>query len=591
MAKHEKNDANDRSTNTGTNFTRRRLLTGLGSLAATAAWLPAFRVSPASAQAVGAPPPNFPASIELYQQAYENWAAEIRIDALWTCAPRSALEIVAVANWAYHAGYQVRARGSMHGWSPLTITPDDGLDTRVILVDTRQHLTDMQLVSTAPTAVRVQPGALMEELLAFLELNGQGFLATPAVGEITVGGALAIDGHGTGIPAQGEVPVPGFTYGSLSNLVVSLTAVVWDNDSQQYDLRHFERGHPHCRALLTHLGRSFITEVTLRTGPNYLVRCQSITDVPAAELMAKPSSLLPRKLSSYLDSTGRVEIIWFPFTDKPWLKVWSLSPVKPLSSRAVSEPYNYPFADNIPREISDFADEMISGNGSGTPYFGQMEYAAVVAGLKAMQAEDLWGWSKNLLLYVKPTTLRVTANGYAIHTRRSNAQKVVSEFYQKYSSMLAAYRARNEYPMNGPVEIRVTGLDYAADVGIRNADAPAMSALRPRADHPEWDVAVWFDLLTFPGTPGANVFFREMEQWLFEHFAGNYAMVRPEWSKGWGYTPQAAWSDPVVLAVSIPAAFPDETGSADGWDKTRKQLNQFDPHHVFSNRFLDRLLP
>ena len=42
------------------------------------AWLPAFRVSPSSAQATCAPPPNFPSTIALYQEAYENWSQEIR---------------------------------------------------------------------------------------------------------------------------------------------------------------------------------------------------------------------------------------------------------------------------------------------------------------------------------------------------------------------------------------------------------------------------------------------------------------------------------------------------------------------------------
>jgi hypothetical protein len=49
-------------------------------------------------------------------------------------------------------------------------------------------------------------------------------------------------------------------------------------------------------------------------------------------------------------------------------------------------------------------------------------------------------------------------------------------------------------------------------------------------------VAVWLDLLTFPGTPYAEHFYREIEEWLFTTYSGDYALVRPEWSKGWGYT-------------------------------------------------------
>ena len=75
----------------------------------------------------------------------------------------------------------------------------------------------------------------MEALLKQLEQVKLGFVATPAPGDLTLGGVLAIDGHGTGIPAQGENRLPGQSYGSLSNSIVALTAVVWDGAAGQYD--------------------------------------------------------------------------------------------------------------------------------------------------------------------------------------------------------------------------------------------------------------------------------------------------------------------------------------------------------------------
>ena len=128
----------------------------------------------------------------------------------------------------------------------------------------------------------------------------------------------------------------------------------------------------------------------------------------------------------------------------------------------------------------------------------------------------------------------MTANGYAVLMNRSNVQHALHEFVTFYQNRVAAYQANGAYPMNGPVEIRVTGLDNADDIGLSDAGAGQLSALRPRPDHPEWDVAVWFDILTVPGTPTANQFYREIEQWLLTNYSGSYAMVRPEWSKGWG---------------------------------------------------------
>ncbi len=143
--------------------------------------------------------------------------------------------------------------------------------------------------------------------------------------------------------------------------------------------------------------------------------------------------------------------------------------------------------------------------------------------------------------------------------------------------------------MNGPVEIRVTGLDQPADIGLSGAGAGQLSALRPRPDQPTWNVAVWFDILTIPGTPTASQFYREMEQWMFSNYAGSYATARPEWSKGWGYTTTAAWADPVVLGTTIPSAYRTGQAAGDNWDTALATLDQLDPNRVFTSPLLDTL--
>lgn len=582
-------DCADRTDATAVDVSRRGFVKGLGALGAAAVWAPLFRLTPADA-AAGTPPPDFPAAIALYRQGFENWAGDIKIDALWTCTPQTPQDVVTLANWAADHDYTLRPRGSMHNWSPLTVMPGTSIDDRVVLVDTTQHFTAMEMVTPLPQAsVRVQTGVLLQDLMAYLEQHGCGLGASPAPGDVTMGGTLSVNAHGTGVPAVGETLQQGHSFGSLSNLILSITAVVWDRGSGRYVLRRYERSHPHCKALLTHVGRSFVTEVTLRVGPNYNLRCVSYVNIPAGELFAGPGTGARRTLASYVDQTGRVEAIWFPFTDYPWLKVWSVCPDQPLLSRKVDQPYNYVFADTIPREVADLADQIVSGAGAVTPLFGNMELAAVTAGLKLTQTEDIWGPSKNTLLYVKPTTLRVTANGYAIMTSRANIQRVVAEFMAQYQGMIHWYQSRGRYPINGPVEIRITGLDHAQDTGVHGAEAPVLSAISPRADHPEWDVAIWLDLLTFPGTPDAHEFFREFEIWAFQHYSGNYAAMRVEWSKGWGYGSDAPWSDPTVLGTHIPDGF--RASGPEGWDWALARLDKFDPHRVFSNAFLDRLMP
>ncbi len=111
--------------------------------------------------------------------------------------------------------------------------------------------------------------------------------------------------------------------------------------------------------------------------------------------------------------------------------------------------------------------------------------------------------------------------------------------------------------------------------------------MRPRPGRPDVDTAVWIDVLSLPATPGLHRFLRELEQFLFA-LDGDRATVRVEWSKGWAYTDTAAWSDPEVLARTVPASL--RAGGGPGWDEAVATLNRLDPHHVMSSPFLDTLL-
>ena len=221
---------------------------------------------------------------------------------------------------------------------------------------------------------------------------------------------------------------------------------------------------------------------------------------------------------------------------------------------------------------------------------GQASYADTVAGLSAENSGDIWGAAKDVLLYVRPSTLRVTANGYAVLTRRRDVQRVINLFTRRYQQLVAAYRARGLYPMNMPVEIRVTGLDHQRDVGVDEAQPALLSALAPRADHPDWDVAVWLDILSFPGTPAADRAYRDIERWVFATYRPPFATVRPEWSKGWAYTARGAWTNRTMLARTIPDAFRVARRPHTTWDAAVATLDRLDPHRVFTSPLLRSLL-
>ncbi len=570
-------------------ISRRGLLAGAGAgvAAAAFAWVPGTRI-PASSASTIPTPPSFPSGISLYQQTFVNWAQQIDIPSVWTCSPRSDADVVTLANWAYQNSYKLRPLGMGHNWSPLVLYPGENV-SNVVLVNTTDYLTAVSINSSGtPVTVTAQGGLTMNSLLSTLQNAGYGFTAVPAPGDLTIGGVLAIDGHGTAIQGNTETPVPGTSFGSLSNLIQSMTVVAWNGSS--YALRTFQRTDPAIAPFLTHLGRTFVTEVTLEAGANQMLQCQSLTNVPVSDLFAPPGSAGSNSFASLVSGPGRVEAIWFPFTTYPWIKIWSRQPTRPAGSVAVTSPYAYSFANSISTAESDIISSIVDGLTFLTPEFEGVQESVVQIGLPATNTANIWGPSADVLLYVQPTTLRVTAGGWTIITSRSSIQQVVSDFYTQYNNLVNSYQGRFEWPMNGPLEIRVTGLDVPGEAGVGGAVTPLLSAITPRPDRPGWDVAVWIDMLTIPGTPASNSFYQAMEQWIFSHYTGSYATVRPEWSKGWAFSSSGAWTNTAMLTSTIPAAI--NAGQAqDNFHVASAAFDTYDPHRVFSNTFLDTLLP
>lgn len=529
---------------------------------------------------------SFP--ISSYYSSFLNWSKETSGSHILTCAPRNATELLKVVNWAKDNHACVRPLGMQHNWSTLTIADGDNHGD-VVLVDMKKHLNQLTIKKTGDNGLATaQTGISMSVLASELEAKKLGFYAMPAPGDLTLGGVLAIGGHGTCLPAQQEKLATGGSWGSLSNSIVELTAVVWDAKSQQYVLKIFKRNEAEIAAFMVHVGRALIYQVTLQVPRNKRLRCRSYMGISAKELFSV-SGTSTRTFSHFLDQSGRAEVIWFPFTEEPWLKVWTETPSYRGSSKPVHGPFNYPFSDHVPLPVSDLVKKINNGLPELTPTLGPLMMDLVSIGLATTLSDDLWGWSKDLLLYVRPETLRVTANGYAIITRRSNIQRVLNEFVTQYQQRVADYQARNAYPMNGPIEIRVTGLDSPGDSVVSDAVPAALSAIRPVDDHPEWDVAIWLDILTMPDTPDASKFYREMEAWIIGNYSGDYATVRVEWSKGWGYTDNSAWENERILSETIPASL--TTGISDdyNWNFARGVLEKYDPHFLYSSPLTHKL--
>lgn len=583
---------------------KRNFLKTMGSLAAVgavSAWLPTQKAEawffPLQERLV-----NFPTEISIFKQKYENWSGESRYENAWTASPRNQEQVLKAINWAYQNGYKVRPKGMSHNWSPLLLDDQDKI-TKILLIDMPTHINKVSI--DAKGIVTAEAGIQMEALLTAMEYRNRGFVAVPAPGDLTLGGVLAIDGHGTGVPAVGEIKQEGQTYGSISNLVVSITAAVFDQREGRYVAKTYLRNDPEIRAFLVHIGRAFILSAQLQTSKNQYIRCESYTDIHINELFAQDKHA-GRTFSHFLDKSGRAEAIWFPFTDYPWLKVWTVTPYRPLTARQTVKPFNYWFSDNLIKPITDLIHKIIVNKSTYlTPTFGFTQYeisklglngtplsgitTILTGGLASTQTYDLWGTSKNVLLYVKPTTLRVTANGYAVITSRANVQRVIADFCDYFGIKMKQYQKMGRFPMNGPVEIRVTGLDHPEDSIVHGAQTAALSAIKPCPDHPEWDCAVWFDILTLPGTPFSAQFYTEVEEWMSQRYQGD-SLMRPEWSKGWGYTNQKAWDSSTYIDYEIPRVHAQGQSNHLTIQSSSHILKQYDPHALFTAPLVNRVL-
>ena len=570
-------------------------------------------------------PPGFPSGIPIQQETFENWSQGIKVKNLWTCTPQSEADVVTVCNWAAGAGYQVRPRAIMHNWSPLTVTEGQS-PANVLLVDMTQKLNSVISVTPAsagqPAQVKVQTGATMLDLMTAMEVaqGGQGaasgfsFAHIPAPGNITVGGALAINAHGTAVqtPPNDNFNIP---YGTLSNLIVAFTAVVTDPSSTtptQYVAKTFQRGQSdgNDKAFLTHCGRAFLLEVTLQATDNYNLQCQSMMDIVSATLFAPPAT--PNgpppagSVGDYLNKSGRVEVIWFPPLPTkaggavpvtyPWLKVWTVAAQQPPGSKAVSQPYNYAFSDNIPEWASDILKLIMAGAPNLTPYFTSAMEMITKTALYIGNLTNLWGPSKNTLLYVKDSTLRVTANGYVVLMKKAQVQQAIADFTAEFVNTLVQFQNNGLYPINSPCEIRVTALDDPSLIVTPSgnpAASPVISSLSvdPVVLENGWDVAVWFDILTtmLPNdSQQAFNYYTQIENWIEQRFGAGYRYM-PEWSKGWAYTANGGpWTNQQFLQY-IRTTLTTGRPADDTWAWEVATLASYDASKLFFNPFLTTL--
>ncbi len=336
---------------------------------------------------VPAPQVVGPPGIVIDTIPFTDWSHFIQVPNVPIARVETPEDVAAICNWAAANGYTVRAVGESHNWSPLLLVNAQAAG-KVMLVDTKNlNTTSFAVVNDIPLAT-FGTGINLETATQYLQListgpgaaNGYSLPHMPAPGNLSLGGMLAIGAHGTCVPSgTGEPDL----MGSLSNLIVAFDAVVTDPAGptpDTYTVRHFSRSETDAAAFLVHLGRAFLTAVTLRVVPNYYVQLEPL--FPAVtDLFASPATVpLPSQaFSTLLDTYGRVEVLWFPFTDQGFVQCTKVQPT--AIQPQVAGPYNYPWMNDISPTDSDLIAIAIQAFPHITPFFGAGELAFATTAL------------------------------------------------------------------------------------------------------------------------------------------------------------------------------------------------------------------
>lgn len=520
---------------------------------------------------------NFPEGIKLTQAVFSNWDNTIVTGKMWTAVPGSEDDVLALANWAAASGVNLRPFGYQHSWSPVATVGRP--HPRTVLVDVRELA---GVTATTDSTVTAWCGTRMDDLLERIHGVGRTLLSVPAPGDITVVGAVAVNGHGTGLSTVDEPHTDGRTLSTMSNLITQLRFLEWDHDTETYRATTVNRDDPRCAALLTCLGSCFIISVTLQTAPDVNVHCINRTDIDIDDILAAPEDAGENSLTSLLEVNGRVGFIWYCFTRTPWVQIWRRADQRPTGARRVTGPYNYPFADTLPDVAADTLEKIVSGQDRLAPAFGSFMLSATKAGLTATGARNMWGPNKCFVHFVRPTTLKVAASSIGAVVPRSELQRVAHNFSAVYTSLLDSYRGQRKYPINGVVELRVSEVDDPSHSVVAGAVASSLSGASRVPGSPEKDTVIWLDVLTLPGTPHADEFYAELEETLRSRIGG-YATLRGEWAKRWAHTPAGPWTNSSLSDLYVDS-LPDARDAV-------AELRGNDPKGVFASPFVNTLFP
>ncbi|GFY46877.1 l-gulonolactone oxidase [Trichonephila inaurata madagascariensis] len=216
---------------------------------------------------------------------FKNWAETFECVPELFFAPKSQEEIAQILDLAREENKKVRVVGSKH--SPSDIACTNGFMISL------QNFNKLVEVDKKLLRVKVQAGMKLTELNDILYSHNLGLSVLGSVSDITIGGAISVGTHGTGIE-----------YGVLSSYITEMELMLSNNDvikvSPEKDFDVFQ-------ATVCSLG-SFGIILTVT------IQCEQAFNLHMRQY-GLPLKDVVENLDVHLTGSDHFRFMWFPYTD------------------------------------------------------------------------------------------------------------------------------------------------------------------------------------------------------------------------------------------------------------------------------------
>ena len=236
-------------------------------------------------------------------RAWRNWVENVHFAPANFFVPESLADLQEIVASATQAGKKVRIGGSYLSFNESAKCDDamvwPGLLNRVLAFD------------SATGHLKVEAGIVMAELAKAASENRLSLPTTTVIPWAQAGGAVALGCHGTGRDWQ-----------TVSDLVIEMEVVTADGQ-----LRTFPRDLVSLAGLTL---EQALAEMRVNLGAfgaiySLTFQCQPLFDLESIDEIAPLDTTL-HSLPALVADNEYVELFWFPFTSRCWIKRWNRAP-------------------------------------------------------------------------------------------------------------------------------------------------------------------------------------------------------------------------------------------------------------------------